>query len=180
MIDWHFCLVAVLLFPLAFLFRFVGCTAVLGDFDVAYPTPSLLKLNFDPDLQKPTPADNAEVKKVKVFWSLWSVGSVWKTVPAPPDVIVPTDALDDFLDPTRDPGAQYSVSVADLAVSDEVSCTCEVTQGVAGGVLDEVASVSSNKVALQASTTYVFTLEQKPPVSAASKRVLVVGEYIPS
>ena len=36
------------------------------------------------------------------------------------------------------------------------------------------------KVALQPSTTYVFTLEQKPPVSTTSKRVLRVGEYIPS
>ena len=122
----------------------------------------------------------SKVKKVKVFWSLWKLGSVWKTVPSPPDVIVPADAVDDFLDPTRDSGKEYSVSVADVGLSDEVSCTCEVTQGVPGGALDEITTVSSNKVALQPSTTYVFTLEQKPPVSPTSKRVLVVGEYVPS
>jgi hypothetical protein len=153
---------------------------VLGDFDVAHPTPSRLKLTLDLDLQKPTPADNSEVKKVKVFWSLWKLGSVWKTVPSPPHVIVPADALDDFLDPTRDSGAEYDVSVADVGLSDEVSCTCEVTQAAPGDALDQITTVSSNKVALQPSTTYVFTLEQKPPVSTTSKRVLRVGEYIPS
>ena len=180
MLDWHLGLVLLLLLPIALLFRFIGCTAILGDFDVAHPTPSLLKLNLDLDLQKPTPVDNAEVKKVKVFWSLWKTGSPWKTVPLPPDIIVPADALDDFLDPSRDSGVEYSVSVADVALSDEVSCTCEVTQAAVGDALDQITSVSSNKVGLQPSTTYVFTLAQKPPLSATSKRVLRVEEYIPS
>jgi hypothetical protein len=180
--DWHLCLTPLLLLPIALLFRFVGCTAVLGDFTVApAPQPSLLRLNLDMDLQKATAADNRQVKEVKVFWSLWKLGSPWKTVPAPAIHIVPTEALDDFLDPARDPGGEYSVSVADLAVSDQVSCSCQVTQGVAtGDPPDETVKVNSAVVGLQPSTPYIFTLVLKPPVSATSKRTFAIEEYTPS
>jgi hypothetical protein len=177
--EWYLALAPLLLLILAALSFFLGC---VGDDPATTPSsPSLLKFNMDLGLQKPTPVDNRQVKEIKVYWSLRNVGAPWKTVPAPPLDILPTDATDDFLDPLRDPGGEYLVTGGELSATDHVSCTCELRQGIAGdGMADETETVSSNVVAFTSGTTYVFTLTQKPPASANSKHTFVLNEYIPT
>jgi hypothetical protein len=177
--EWWIVLAPLLMLIVTLALAFLGC---VGDDPVITPSsPSLLKFNMDVGLQKPTPADNRQVKEIKVSWTLMSLGSPWKTVPAPPADIVPTDATDDFLDPMRDPGPEYSVAGAELSKTDQVRCTCEVRQGIVGDdAADETIPVSSAVVTFTSGTVYVFSLTQKPPGSPGSKRALVLQEYTPT
>jgi hypothetical protein len=178
--EWWILLAPLLMFIVSLTLAFVGC---VGDDPTSTPSPpSRLKLNMDAGLQDPTPADSRKVKEIKVSWTLFSLGSPSKTVPAPPADILPTDATDDFLDPLRDPGAEYTVNdPADLSTTDQVRCTCEVRQGIAGDdAADDTVAVSSGLVPFATNTVYVFSLMQKPPTSSLSKHVFVLQEYTPT
>jgi hypothetical protein len=173
--DWYVFLSPLALIPMALLCLFLGC---VGD-DPSPPSSSLLKLNMDRDLQKTTTTDTRQVKMISVAWSLWSLGSP-TTVPKPAAEILPTDAADEFLDPSRDPGAEYTVPAAMFPL-DHVSCTCHVSIGLSSDPsLDETLKVESATVPLTLGTTYIFKLTPKPPASGTSKREFILEEYTPA
>jgi hypothetical protein len=165
-----------LLAPLALLFlmllfRFVGCTSTATG-----TGPVLLRLNMDPNLQKPVAGDTRQVKNITVFWSLWNGGALLKAVPTPYIVINPQNP--DFLDPTLDKGAECPATASDLSSADHVSCTCTLTLGVpAGSDPDESETVHSTPFPLTIASSYVFTLAPKPPKTAGAKREFVLREY---
>ncbi len=176
-LDWYVLLSPLALLLIALLLVFLGC---VGD-DPSPISGSRLKLNMDLDLQKTPTTDTRQVKKITVFWPLWSLGAVKRTVPAPAAEVIPTDASDDFLDPSRDPGAEYELTPAMLSGLDQVSCTCDVLIGLPSGPsLDETLKVESVPVTLTAETTYIFTLTPKPAASSTSKREFIIQEYTPA
>jgi hypothetical protein len=173
--DWQLVLSLLGLVPIAFLFGFAGCTGQ----DPIPPPDSLLKLTLDLDLQKTPTSDTRQVRAITVSWTLWSIGAPIKTVPAPPAQVVPT-GVREFLDPFRDPTAEYTVKAATSPPVDHVSCTCEVSIGLAGDhSQDETKKVESNVVPFSFGTTYVFELTPKPPASPSSKRDFVLVEFTP-
>ena len=171
MLGYYAFLAPLALLSLVLLFRFVGCSST-----VTGTGPVLLRLNMDPDLQKPVPGDTREVKNITVFWSLWNGGTLLKTVPPGNTVINPQNP--DFLDPTLDKGAEYSATSYDMASATHVSCTCTLTLGVpAGSDPDESETVHSTPLALTIASSYVFTLAPKPPKTAGAKRDFALREY---